>query len=164
MADIRAFDIDVETKQTPRGVSLKRVERGDGKFLKALITMVADENGLLPGEVGYTEPGNKLLLVDAAGKSPGDDGYVGPVVQTPILKIVTDDILYADLTTDSYTFSSAVDAIAIKNDGTSNLTITIATLLFTIKPGESRIIEMAPFTVVAFSANATFRMNGLRRS
>ena len=107
-----------------------------------------------------TEAGTKQALDVSIKNSPTDPVNVVPTN----LKIVTDDILYADLTTDSYTFDPAVDAIAIKNDGTSDLTVTISTLLFTIKPGESRIIEMAAFTVVAFSASATFRMNGLRRS
>lgn len=80
------------------------------------------------------------------------------------LVIVTKDITSADLTDNAYTFTEAVDAVAVKNDGTSDLTITISTLLFTIKPGESRIIEMASFTVTTFSASAVFRMNGLRRS
>jgi hypothetical protein len=103
-------------------------------------------------------------LVDENDLVPGDEGYAGPVVQTPILKIVTDDILYADLITDSYTFSPAVDAVWIVNDGSSNITVTISTHAYVIKPGESRLIEKAAFTVVAFSATATFRMNGLIRS
>lgn len=142
-----------ETKNMPHVVEMRAKKAGTSQFDFPYVTPVTPGiNGLI------------TTFTDANGLVPGMEGYVGPVVQTPILKIVTDDILYADLTTDSYTFSSAVDAIAIKNDGTSDLTVTISTLLFTIKPGESRIIEMASFTVVAFSANATFRMNGLRRS
>lgn len=83
---------------------------------------------------------------------------------TGSLKIVTDDIVPADLTLNAYEFATDVDAVAIKNDGTSDLTITISTLLFTIKPGESRILELAPFNTVTLSAGALFRLNGLRRS
>lgn len=84
---------------------------------------------------------------------------------TKRLKVVSKDITSTDLTINVYTFSPAVDGVAVKNDGTSDLTVTISTLLFTIKPGESRIIELAAaFTAVTFSALAVFRMNGLTRS
>ena len=104
-------------------------------------------------------------MANVDGLVPGMVGYVGPTVQVPLLKIVSDDIISTDLTANAYTFNDGdVDAVAVKNDGTIDLTITIDTLLFTIKPGESRILELAPFDTVTFSAGAIFRLNGLRRS
>ena len=79
------------------------------------------------------------------------------------LKIVTDDIVSGDLTTNAYKFDADVDAVWVVNDDDANITVTISTLGFTIKPGESRVIEMEAFDTVTFSASAVFRMNGLRR-
>jgi hypothetical protein len=98
-----------------------------------------------------------VIILDSNGNSLG-----GTILGN--LKIVTDDIVSGDLTLNAYTFTDDVDAVAIKNDGTSDLTITISTLLFTIKPGESRILELAAFDTVTFSAGAVFRLNGLQRS
>lgn len=103
--------------------------------------------------------------LDPNGVAEGETGYIGPVVQQTTLKIVTGDIVYADLASDIYTFPLEVDAVAIINDGTANLTITLDDKTFTIKAGESRIIEPEnDFRAVTFSALATFRMNGLWRS
>jgi hypothetical protein len=53
----------------------------------------------------------------------------------------------------------------LKNDGTSDFTITIGSLTFTVKPGEVRCIETAAaFTTVTFSAGATFRAFGVTRA
>lgn len=79
------------------------------------------------------------------------------------LKIVTDDIVSGDLSTNAYEFDANVDAVWVVNDDDADITVTISTLGFTIKPGESRVIEMAAFDTVTFSASAVFRMNGLRR-
>lgn len=97
----------------------------------------------------------KIVQCDEDGEVLGDG--------TKQLKIISKDITTTDLTDNAYTFTSAVDAVAVKNDGTSDLTVTISTLLFTLKPGESRVLELAQFSVVTFSAGALFRMNGLRR-
>jgi len=79
-------------------------------------------------------------------------------------KLTTKDLIASDLTSDDYTFNPTVDAIEVLNKGTTDLTITIQTLDFTIEPDEVRILSLpAKIGLVSFSAGAVFRMNGLNR-
>ena len=114
-----------------------------------------------------TDGTQKIQIVDSEdGASVDDENDLGVKVNnlnTFPLKIVTDDIISTDLSVNKYTFTEDVDAVAVKNDGTSDLTITIDLLGFTIKPGESRLLELTAFDEVTFSAGASFRMNGLIR-
>jgi len=107
-------------------------------------------------EVGTGIRAGHVIQVDESG------GVLGGSTMGN-LKIVTDDIVSGDLTTNAYEFDANVDAVWVVNDDDADITVTISTLGFTIKPGESRVIEMAAFDTVTFSASAVFRMNGLRR-
>ena len=125
------------------------------------IEQYIDENKNGTGKKGRrdvkgNEHGPFIVVVDESG------GVLGGSTMGN-LKIVTDDIVSGDLTTNAYEFDANVDAVWVVNDDDADITVTISTLGFTIKPGESRVIEMAAFDTVTFSASAVFRMNGLRR-
>lgn len=133
-------------------------------ILRAWNILVGKARKLTSTSFGLNEALHTVQL-DSEGRDPSDPDYTGPVVQQTVLKIITDDIVYADLTADVYTFADDVDGVAIINDGAANLTITVDTKTFTIKAGESRVIEPEnAFDTATLSALATFRMNGLRRS
>lgn len=161
-------------KSNGKPKSLRVTDDGYLKIDMTDATVVAE---FTPGSTVKLTDGTNDLVINSDGSvnftpltnligaltSPGEGSVNEQLSTVQPLKIVTKDITSADLTANAYTFSEAVDAVAVKNDGTSDLTITISTLLFTIKPGESRIIELAAFTVVTYSALAVFRMNGLQR-
>lgn len=80
-------------------------------------------------------------------------------------KLVTGDLTESDLTEDDgYTFNPTVDAVEVLNKGVTDLTVTIQSMDFVIVPDEVRVLSLpAKIGLVAFSASAVFRMNGLNR-
>ena len=107
-----------------------------------------------------SEGKSRFVLVDDDGRLVVADS--GTSFDGGRLKIVSGDITATELNNDEYEFTEDIDGVAIKNDGTNNITVTINTLTFTIRPQESRILETAPFNTVTFSSGAVFRMNALK--
>ena len=107
---------------------------------------------------------------DLAGKvrrSPGDVGYVGPVVQArePACFV---SITPASLTTNVYTVTGApAKGIEVINDSAGEITVTLSdgttSIVETLKPDDtySQTFEIDVETVT-FSAGAVFRADLLR--
>jgi len=74
----------------------------------------------------------------------------------------TSDFTQANLSENNLVLETDVNAVAISNDGTSDITVTILTKTYTIKPGEIRELKFPEqFNTVGFSAGAVFRCVGM---
>lgn len=80
-----------------------------------------------------------------------------------MMKFITEDITETDLISNTYTFKKDVDAVTVINDGNNNLTLTINSKNYILKPGESRLYPLPLFKQVTFSVGAVFRMTGIKR-
>jgi hypothetical protein len=78
-------------------------------------------------------------------------------------KNATSDFTQSNLDgSNNIALGTEVDAVAISNDGTNDITVTILTKTYIIKQGEIREIRMSSqFNTVNFSANAIFRCVGM---
>jgi len=79
-------------------------------------------------------------------------------------KMATNDFTQASLDgSNNLVLGLNVDAVAISNDGTNDITVTILTKTYIIKPSEIRELNSASgqFNTVGFSAGSIFRCVGL---
>lgn len=112
--------------------------------------------------------GTNQLVIDSDGKIPvtfTPTGAFQPATEANQRIVAsTGEYTESDLSGNDLTITSS-KGIWIKNDGTSDLTITINSMTFTVKPGEAGPLEFAnAFTTVTFSTSPTFRLWGITRS
>lgn len=193
MSDIRAWDTEdgknksVTLTKTETGAYQKRAldiilygKKEDGTFTPVAVTnegyvknditdatVVAE---FTPGSLVklLDKNGTNQLVIDGNGKIPVTFTPTGPFQPATAAnqRIVasTGEYTESDLSGNDLTITSS-KGIWIKNDGTSDLTITINSMTFTVKPGEAGPLEFAnAFTTVTFSTSPTFRLWGITRS
>jgi hypothetical protein len=193
MSDIRAWDTEdgknksVTLTKTETGAYQKRAldiilygKKEDGTFTPVAVTNEGYVKNDITDATVVAEftPGSLVKLLDKNGTNQlviDSDGKI-PVTFTPTgafqpataanQRIVasTGEYTESDLSGNDLTITSS-KGIWIKNDGTSDLTITINSMTFTVKPGEAGPLEFAnAFTTVTFSTSPTFRLWGITRS
>lgn len=137
---------------------------------KGLQIAILDENGDQITDFGgdtsslATEASLQLItaLIDSGSLKVVDS--LGATAANQRVVQSTTEYTESDLVGNDLTITSS-KGIWIKNDGTSDLTITINSMTFTVKPGEAGPLEFAnAFTTVTFSTSPTFRLWGITRS